>query len=110
MNWIQLTTDAQLSDLNTKSGQRPQVIFKHSTRCNISSMVHNRLERKTSPDDIDFYFIEVPAQRVISNKIAEIYSVSHESPQVLVIRNGECTYDESHYGIEFDEIIAQSTK
>ena len=110
MSWIHLTSDSQLSELNTKSGQKPQVIFKHSTRCSISSMVQGRLQRNTVPEDIDFYYIEVPAQRLISNKIAEVYNVYHESPQVLIIKNGECIYDESHCGIDFNEIIAQTIK
>ncbi|MEP6675748.1 MAG: bacillithiol system redox-active protein YtxJ [Ferruginibacter sp.] len=110
MNWIPLISDAQLLELNKKSTQKPQVIFKHSTRCSISSVVLNRLKRFDLPQEIDFYFLEVPAQRIISNKVAELYSVYHESPQILLIRNGECIYDESHAAIEMEEIIEQVSK
>jgi len=57
MNWIPLTTEDQLLDIEKKSSSKPQVIFKHSTRCSTSSMVLNRLERSKSSDAVDFYSI-----------------------------------------------------
>ncbi len=107
MNWISLTSEEQLSQLKEKSVTVPQVIFKHSTRCSISSMVLDRLERSTPPAAADFHFLDLIAHRNISNKIAEIFDVSHESPQVLIIKNGECVYDESHMGIRMDEVAEQ---
>ena len=109
MNWISLNTEAQLSQIKEKSFTVPQVIFKHSTRCSISSMVLDRLERSSAaaPASVDFYFLDLIAHRNISNTIAELFDVYHESPQVLVIKNGECTYDESHMGIRMDEIAEQ---
>ncbi len=71
-------------------------------------MIRYRLEKSTPPDDIDFYFLDIIAYRAVSNAIAKDLSVHHESPQVLVIRNKECVYDESHNAIRMDEIIAQS--
>lgn len=103
MNWIPLTSDEQLELIKEKSAQTPQVIFKHSTRCSTSSMVLNRLERADAPA-ADFYYLDLLAYRPISNKIAEEFGVYHESPQVLVIRNGECVYDESHMAITMDEL------
>lgn len=108
MNWISLTTEDQLSQIKEKSSTVPQVIFKHSTRCSISSMVLDRLERSTAPGSVDFYFLDLIAHRNISNKISEVFHVHHESPQVLIIKNGECTYDESHMGIRMDEIAEQA--
>jgi bacillithiol system protein YtxJ len=107
MNWIPLNTDSDLEAIITKSKDRPQVIFKHSTRCSISSMVKNRLEKSDQPSEIDFNFLDLLAHRPLSNKVAEQFSVYHESPQVLLIRNGECTYDESHMGISMNEIVEQ---
>jgi bacillithiol system protein YtxJ len=104
MNWIPLTTEEQLSDIKEKSLTIPQVIFKHSTRCSISSMVLDRLERSAAPGSIDFHYLDLIAHRNISNKIAEVFGVYHESPQVLIIKNGECIYDERHMGIRMDEI------
>ncbi len=104
MTWIELNHADQLDALREKSAQRAQVIFKHSTRCAVSSMALSRLERTPPPDNADFYFLDLIRHRQLSNKIAEDFSVYHESPQVLLIRNGECIYDESHSGINMDEI------
>ncbi|MBC7935085.1 MAG: bacillithiol system redox-active protein YtxJ [Rhizobacter sp.] len=110
MNWNQLNDVAQLEGIKTNSFQQPQVIFKHSTRCSISGMAKSRLERSDVPKGVDFFFLDLIANRNISNKIAEDFFVEHESPQILVIRNGECVYDESHSGISMDEIVEQATK
>jgi bacillithiol system protein YtxJ len=108
MNWITLTNEQQLHQLKANSKVKPQVIFKHSTRCSISSVAKNRLERSSQPDEIDFYFLDLIKFRTISNKIAEDFKVYHESPQILVIKNGECIYDESHSGIDMEAIIEQA--
>ena len=108
MDWIDLTTVSQLSDIKDRSKNKPQVIFKHSTRCSISGVAKSRLERASSPENIDFYFLDLIRNRDISNKIAEEFSVYHESPQVLVIKNGECIYDESHSGINMNDIEEQA--
>ena len=104
MNWIDLQTESQLNEIREKSADRPQVIFKHSTRCGTSALVKSRLERTALPDSIDFYYLDLIRYRPISNKIAEIFRIGHESPQVLIIRNGECIYDESHMGITMSDI------
>lgn len=107
MNWIDLKDVQQLKQINEQSAQHPVVIFKHSTRCSISNMAKSRLEREPAPANTSFYYLDLLKHRDISNKIAEDYHVYHESPQVLVIKNGECTYDESHNGISMKEIAAQ---
>ena len=106
MNWISLSKEAQLEEIKERSTVKPQIIFKHSTRCAVSSMAKNRLERSAAPD-ADFYFLDLIQHRNISGKIAEEFSVYHESPQILLIKNGECVYDESHSGISMDEIADQ---
>lgn len=108
MDWIEITAAAQLAGIKELSKSKPQVIYKHSTRCSISSVVKNRLERGTTPANVDFYYLDLIRHRDISNKIAEDFAVYHESPQVLLIRNGECVYDESHSGITMDEIEEQA--
>jgi bacillithiol system protein YtxJ len=105
MHWIHLTDEEQLKNIITKSQNRTQVIFKHSTRCSISSVALNRLQKTDQPSDIDFYFLDLLAYRSLSNKITEVFQVHHESPQVLVIKDGECVYDESHLSISMDDII-----
>ncbi|NCT95288.1 MAG: bacillithiol system redox-active protein YtxJ [Chitinophagaceae bacterium] len=108
MNWITLDAPEQINTIKELSNQRPQVIFKHSTRCSISSMVKNRLERSDSPQDIDFYYLDLLAHRPLSQSIADTFDVYHESPQVLLIVKGECIYDESHHGISMDELVEQA--
>lgn len=109
MNWIELTKESQLADIKEQSNKRPQLIFKHSTRCSISGVAKNRLEKNPAPENIDFYYLDLIKNRDISNKIAEEFSVYHESPQVLLIKNGECVYDESHSGITMNEIKEQAS-
>ena len=105
MHWIHLTDEEQLQQIISKSQARPQVIFKHSTRCSISAVALQRLQKTTQPSDIDFYFLDLLANRDLSNLVASIFKVPHESPQVLVVRDGECIYEESHMGISMNEIL-----
>ena len=110
MNWKDLTDEAQLESITAESKEHPVVLFKHSTRCNISAMAKTRLEREAQPDGISFYYLDLIKNRSLSSKIAEVYHVHHESPQVLIIRNGECIYDESHNGINMPDIVEQAAK
>ncbi len=107
MSWNDLTEEAQLDAIKKESAQKPVVILKHSTRCSISSMAKGRLERSVAPEGVSFYYLDLIRYRNISNKIAEVFGVHHESPQVLIIRNGSCVYDDSHNGISMEEIIEQ---
>ncbi len=104
MNWIELLEESQLDTIKEESAAQPVIIFKHSTRCNISSMAKGRLDRSEAPQNVTFYYLDLIRFRGISNKIAEVFGVPHESPQVLMIKNGSCTYDESHGAISMDEI------
>ena len=105
MEWNDLNTEDQLEVIRKKSGEKPQVIFKHSTRCGISSVAKSRLEKWQPTEDFDFYYLDLIKYRSLSNRVAEEFEVYHESPQVLVIKNGECVYDESHLGISLQEIL-----
>jgi bacillithiol system protein YtxJ len=110
MNWISLTHLEQLDNIQEASKHKPQLIFKHSTTCSISKMALARMERSEAPDSIDFHLLDLLNYRSISNAIAEKFHVFHESPQALLIKNGECTYDESHGGIQMEEIIEQANQ
>lgn len=68
-------------------------------------MAKGRLDRSPKPDNADFYYLDLVSYRNLSRKVAEVFEVHHESPQVLVIRNGECVFDESHVGISMDAIL-----
>ena len=105
MQWIPLTDEKQLSEIINNSSEKPQVIFKHSTRCSISGVALSRLQKETQPAEMDFYLLDLIAYRDLSNQVAKQFGVQHESPQVLIIKNGQCVYDESHFGISMGEII-----
>lgn len=108
MQWIAITSVEQLDAIKEASFTKPQVIFKHSTTCSISKMALSRFEREEAPTSIDFNYLDLLNFRNISSEIAEKFQVHHESPQVILLKNGECIYDESHYGIMMDEIIEQA--
>jgi bacillithiol system protein YtxJ len=110
MTWIPLENEAQIDKIIADSEQKPQVIFKHSTRCSISSMAKNRLDKKNAPEGINFFYLDLIQFRKLSNKIAADFHVTHQSPQVLVIDHGKCIYDESHSGISMEDIEANGLK
>lgn len=108
INWNKLEQVEQLEEINSLSKEKPVVIFKHSTRCSISAASLNRLERKwdeAKAGNLTPYYLDLIKHRDISNEIENVYGIDHESPQVLLIKDGQCVYDNSHFGISFDEII-----
>ena len=107
MNWISLQQPEQLLQLKQLSFERPQLIFKHSTRCSISIIAKSRLERSDPPPGVDFYYLDLLNHRALSNQVAEDYDVFHQSPQVLLVINGECIYEETHNAISMEEIADQ---
>jgi bacillithiol system protein YtxJ len=104
MAWLPLESLSQLDSLDELSDSQTIVLFKHSTRCSISNMVLNRLDRSKPQDINNMYLLDLLNYREVSNKIAERYQVHHESPQVLVIKNRECIFTESQGSIMWDEI------
>lgn len=104
MKWINLIDSDQLNTI--KKNENYSVIFKHSTRCSISSMAKRRFEMDEDilPKEIDLYFLDLISYRNISAEIAEMFQVNHESPQLLLIKNGECILDQSHGDISADEV------
>ena len=84
MTWIELTSEDQLEGIKRDSLNKPQVIFKHSTRCSISSMAKGRLERALEPAGIIFHYLDLIQYRSLSKKIEEQFMVHHESPQVCL--------------------------
>ena len=108
MNWNNLTEEAQLKAIDEESLAKPVFIFKHSTRCSISSMALNRLESKWKAGDeatIKPYYLDLLNYKPLSATIAQHYGVQHESPQVLVISEGKCTYNASHNSIRYEDLL-----
>jgi len=107
MNWKNLDHSDTIEEIKEISGLHPVLIFKHSTRCSISSMALNRLERDWHEEDMEnmsAFFLDLVRHRNVSNAVAETFSVQHQSPQVLIIKDGQCIYDNSHMGISYTEI------
>lgn len=111
MNWNSLVEEAQLEAIREESQMHPVVIFKHSTRCSISSMALARMERSWKDQESGGtapYLLDLIANRSLSNAVATEFGVQHQSPQVLLISKGECIYDASHYDISFNEICEKA--
>lgn len=106
MHWKSLTTESELSEIIEKSKSTPQVIYKHSTTCGTSFLVKERLEENETPETADFYLLDLLRYRSISNLVASQFKIHHESPQVLVIKDGVCVYNKSHSGIRMDAILS----
>lgn len=108
MNWIKLTTTSQLEDIEKESYKHPVVIFKHSTRCSISAAALSRLERSLNVQEIGttpFYYLDLLQYRDLSSAIAEKFGVHHESPQILILKDGKAIYHASHMAIHYQEIV-----
>lgn len=105
INWTLLETAEQVDEIKKQPGY--SIIFKHSTRCSISMMAKKRFEMDADelPADISLYFLDLIKYREISNKIATDFQVYHESPQLLLIKDGECILDQSHGQISVEEAV-----
>ncbi len=106
--WIPLERVEQLDELMEASGSRTQLIFKHSTTCGISRMILRMFSDSFSQpkDALDFYFLDLHAHRDISNEVASRFQVIHQSPQLLIIRDGAVAFHASHGAIADVEISA----
>jgi len=106
MNWTSLDSAEQVNAIKHQEGY--SLIFKHSTRCSISMMVKKRFELDWNllPEDMPLYFLDLIKHRDISNQIASDFFVHHESPQMLVIKDGECILDASHGEVSVVEALS----
>lgn len=108
MNWNSLNQLAQLDLIKDESKKQPILIYKHSTRCSISRASLDRLERNWKEDEMAVmkpYFLDLLTFRNISNEIVNTFNVEHESPQVLIVKNGEVIYHTSHFGIDYKSLL-----
>ena len=107
--WVDLTTTEQLShilQLSHPESSNGVLIFKHSTRCSISTMAKSRLERSWNfePEKLPLFYLDLISYREISNSIANQLGVKHESPQILLVKNGKCVYNASHSDVSVENI------
>jgi bacillithiol system protein YtxJ len=107
MTWTPLDSAQQLDNIKTQPGY--SLIFKHSTRCSISMMAKRRFEMDWDalPADMPVYFLDLIKHRDISAQVAEDFRIHHESPQMLLIKDGECILDQSHGAISVDEAVSE---
>lgn len=105
--WKSLTASSELEQVRTASFVRPQVIFKHSTRCGISSGALSRLNQHVFPEDADFHLLDLIQYRSLSNEIAVEWNIRHESPQLLLIWQNKVVYHASHRQIIYTELTQQ---
>jgi bacillithiol system protein YtxJ len=100
--WKKLESLSQLDEVIAQSHATPQIIFKHSTRCIISKMVLSQFEENMAaiPEQVNLVFLDLLNHRDISKAIAMQLGVHHESPQVVVIKNGQAVFHESHHSID----------
>jgi len=108
INWLPLSELNQIEQLRERSKNVPCLIFKHSTRCSLSSLAQNRLESHWAFGEGDLipYHLDLVANRPLSDAVVEAFGVRHESPQVLLIRNGVCTYHASHLDVSVKSLKA----
>lgn len=104
MKWIPITTDTQFAQIKANTGY--SIVFKHSTRCSISSMAKKKFELEWDdlPQNTRLYFLDLLNFKAISAIIAEGFNVQHQSPQLLLIKNGECILEQSHADISVEEV------
>ena len=105
INWNELTDLGQLNEIIAISNEKPVAIFKHSTRCSVSRMALKQFENEfNSSDKVTPYFLDLIAHRDISNEIANRFGVTHQSPQLILIKEGKAVYNVSHSDIDAEEL------
>jgi len=101
MDWNLLTDLGQLNEIMSLSNESPVAIFKHSTRCSVSRMALKQFENEfDSSDKVTPYFLDLIAYRDVSNEIANRFGVQHQSPQLIIIKEGKAIYNASHSDID----------
>lgn len=98
--FAQLDSIEKLDDLFARSENAPVVIFKHSSSCGVSSMIYRRMTQL----DAEVNIVIVQDARGVSNEIVERTGIRHETPQAIIVRNGEPIYQASHYSIKPEAI------
>ena len=105
-SWQKLSKTSQLNAIYQESKEKHVAIFKHSTSCGISHMVKDQIQNGYDIDEnvLSFYYLDLLSYRPISNNVAEKFKIPHQSPQLLLIKDGEVVYHASHHSINLDSI------
>lgn len=104
--WKKIESEKDLDSAVEKSSKQKVLIFKHSTRCFISKTVLKNFEKQMQASDKDYayYFLDLLANRSISNEIESRFDVVHQSPQLIVLENGKAVKNASHHNIDLETI------
>lgn len=108
MEWNLLSDIHQLNTIDEESKLIKVLLFKHSTRCSISDTALGRIERKWKEEYktvLKVYFLDLIANRNLSDTISQHYSIRHQSPQALVISHGKCVFEQTHSEISLEDIL-----
>ncbi|MFT5848999.1 MAG: bacillithiol system protein YtxJ [Psychroserpens sp.] len=98
--WQALTEVAQLAEIEKQSQTKTQVIFKHSTTCGISKMAMKQFVSAYNLDaNLNLHYLDLLSYRDVSNETGYKFQVIHQSPQLLIIKNGVAVANASHGGI-----------
>jgi monothiol bacilliredoxin len=99
--FVKIEDHAELENLITDSETKPVIVFKHSNACSISSRAYREMEKVDGQVNI----LEVQSAREVCRELANLTGVRHESPQVIVLRNGKAVWNASHFDIQIGAVI-----
>ena len=93
--FLKIDDRATLENLLNDSKQKPVIVFKHSNSCGVSSRAYREMEKVDEQVNI----LEVQSAREISRELANLTGVPHETPQVIVLRDGKAVWNASHFEV-----------
>lgn len=105
--WSTISEPSQLQTVLQQSEEKPQLIYKHSHRCSVCFVAKGNLEKAADEirEQADMHCLNVVKNREASDMIASDLDVRHESPQVIMLNNGEVIWHASHGSIDADTIL-----
>ena len=108
-DWINLTQVDQIVEIIKESKKKPVLIYKHSTACGISAKAEDRLKEDWNKidDKVKLYYLDLLAHRYVSNEVARIFNVVHQSPQLILVVNGQAVSSWSHFDVSVDSVLTE---
>jgi len=104
-NWSDITSIDHISNIVADSHESPQLIFKHSTRCNLSATIYDHLRNwDLAKKAVPIHYLDLIAYRQVSDYIEKHFGILHESPQIILLHGGKPVYDEDHFRIQGEKI------
>ncbi len=106
VRWIPLERKEQLKGITGRSDEVLQVIFKNSLTCGVSGMVRRSFETNLSIPEgkADLHMLHIQDNRELSDEVSRAFEIRHESPQLLLIKNGKVVHHASHGQISFVDL------